>query len=120
MEDNNEHTPGELEPNIQLAREAAIMAHNIVIKFKEMGLPESLDSDLASMCTDLGDIWSAQNALGNLLETFFKSPQEWGSVGDQLVDMRACIDHIDWHLKSIRRPMNSLTHYAYRNATEYD
>ena len=103
-----------------MARQAAIMAHNIVIKFKEMGLPEELDSDLASLCTDLGDIWSAQNTLNNLLENFFKSPREWGSVGDQLVDMRACIDHIDWHLKSIRRPMNNLTHHAYRNAAEDD
>lgn len=96
------------------------MAHNILIKFKEMDLPEEFDSDLASLCTDLGDIWSASSSLNNLLQNFFKSPKEWGSVGDQLVDMRSSLDHIDWHLNSIRDSMDNLTNYAYDNATNED
>ena len=92
------------------------MAHGVVIKLKEMGLPEALDEDLARLSTDLGDLWGAQKALVGRLEDFLRSPHDWETAGDYLVDLRAAIDHIGWHLKSVRRPMNRITRYAYREA----
>ena len=102
------------EPDLEQAREMALMAHSVVIKLKEMGLPNSMDSDLASLSTDLGDIWSAQKSLADGLEDLLKSPHDWDAVGDSLVDIRASIDHIAWHLKSVRRPLNKITRFAYR------
>ena len=102
------------EPDLEQAREMALMAHSVVIKLKTMGLPDSLDSDLASLSTDLGDIWSAQKSLADGLEGLLKSSHDWEAVGDHLVDLRASIDHIAWHLKSVRRPLNRITRFAYR------
>lgn len=107
-----------LEPDLEQAREMALMAHSVVIKLKVMGLPDSLDSDLASLSTDLGDIWSAQKSLADGLEGFLKSSHEWETIGDHLVDLRASIDHIAWHLKSVRRPLNRITRFAYRPSAE--
>lgn len=94
------------------------MAHDIVIKMKEMGLPQRLDGELATLSTDLGDLWGAQRALSARLEGLLERPHEWERVGDSLVDLRAGIDHMAWHLKSVRRPLNRITRYAFRAAQE--
>ena len=109
-----------LEPDMELARRKAHMAHLVVVKLKEMGLPDSLDSELASLSTDLGDLWSTQKEFAGRLEGQLKSHGDWEEVADYLVDLRAEIDHIEWHLKSVRRPLNRLTHYAYRKANKPD
>ena len=44
------------EANLAQARQRSVMAHRILIKLKEMGLPENLDEELSKLCTDLGDI----------------------------------------------------------------
>ena len=41
-----------LESNLANARHTASMAHSVVIKLKEMGLPEHLDDDLGTLSTD--------------------------------------------------------------------
>ena len=89
------------------------MAHSIVIKLKEMGLPDELDEQLSRMCTDLGDLWSAQNSLVNQFEEFLKSDDDWDAIGDTLVDLSSTIEHIAWHMKGIRAPMGEITQYAY-------
>ncbi len=109
---------GKMEPDLQQARRTAVNAHSIVIKLKEMDLPDDLDDQLALLSVDLGDLWSAQNTLAGLLESFIGSPPDWGAVGDSLVDLRAAVDHIGWHADSVREPMNTLTEYAYRRAEE--
>ena len=105
-------------PNLNQARQRAMMAHQVVIKLKEMDLPEELDPALASLSTDLGDLWSAQADLADGLERFLKSPPDWASVGAALVDLRVAIDHIGWHVRSVRRPMTRVTQYAYKTASE--
>ncbi len=100
------------------------MAHGVVIKFKEMGLPEELDPELASLSTDLGDLWSAQHSLTAQLESFLKPPPEpskdWRLVGDHLADLKSSIEHMAWHVSSIRRPLNRIATFAYRKALESD
>ena len=109
-DDNKE----ELKPDMGQARQTALVAHDVVIKLKEMGLPQDLDKELASLSTDLGDLWSAQKEMLDRLESFLKSPRDWEVVGDHLVDLRANIDHIAWHLNSVRRPLTRITQFAYR------
>ncbi len=92
------------------------MAHGIVIMLKEMGLPQVMDDDLASLSTDLGDLWSAQKTLADHLEEFLNASGDWETIGSHLVDMRSSIDHIAWHLKTVRRPLNKITQYAFREA----
>ena len=110
----------EVTPNLAHAREMALMAHNVVIKLKEAGLPDNLDTKLAHLSTDLGDIWGTQKLLADSLEGFLKSPRDWSTIGDHLVDIMASVDHIAWHLKSIRRPLISITQHAYRKASAGD
>ena len=105
-----------MEPNLERARQTAMTAHGVVIKLKEMGLPDDLDGDLASLSTDLGDLWGAQKTLSERLETLLRSDGSWDLMGDYLVDLRDSIDHIGWHLKSVRRPLNRVTRFAYRQA----
>ena len=109
-----------IEPDFDRAREAALLAHGVVIKFKEMGLPEELDPELASLSTDLGDLWSAQHSLTAQMESFLKPTEDWRSVGDHLADMKSSIEHMAWHVSSIRRPLNRIANFAYRRALESD
>jgi hypothetical protein len=94
------------------------MAHAVVVKFKEVGLPKELDGELAALSTDLGDLWGAQSELSERLEKFLKSPVDWETVGDYLVEMRVAVDHLQWHVRNVRRPMTKVTRYAYRKALE--
>ena len=114
ISDPQGHGRDVLEPELDRARNTANVAHSVVILFKEMGLPASMDADLARLCTDLGDLRSAGEALSERLETMVKASADWEAVGDSLVDIRSDIDHLAWHLKSVKRPLNTLTHYAYR------
>ena len=116
--DDKSTTADGVEPDKAQARRTALMAHDIVIKFKVMGLPDRLDGELATLSTDLGDLWGTQKALADRLERFLRSPDDWETVGDYLVDLRATIDHMNTHGRSVRRPMNSIARYAYRKAAE--
>ena len=113
-EGNNGNVLG---PQLNRARQTANVAHGVVIRFKEMGLPESLDAELASLCTDLGDLWSASEALSETLQAMVEARDGWDAVGDSLVDIRSGIDHMAWHVKSVKRPLTRITHYAYRRAS---
>ena len=118
MAENNErHTEEGFDANLELARQTAQVAHGIVIKLKEMGLPEAMDKELASLSTDLGDLWSAQRSLTENVDGLLKGHDDWEGLGDRLADIRAHADHMAWHLKSLRRPLTSITRFAYRSAT---
>ena len=112
--DNGSVEVTEMEPDLQHARRTSVMAHTVLIKFKEMGLPQDMDDDLASLCTDLGDMWGAQKEFTDRMNNMLKSAKDWESLGDYLVDLRSSIDHIAWHLKSVRRPLTRITQYAYK------
>lgn len=114
------HYREELEPDLEQARQTSDVGHNVLIKFKEMGLPQVFDRELASLSTDLGDLWSTQKTLAAHLEGLLKASNDWEAVGDYLVDLRASIDHITWHLNSVRRPLKRITQFAYRKALEHD
>ena len=103
----------EMEADLNQARRTSVMAHNVVIRMRELGLPDTLDPELASVSTDLGDLWGAQKEFTDLLHNMLKTSHDWDSIGDSLVDMRSSIDHIAWHLKSIREPITKLAEYAY-------
>ena len=106
----------DMEPDLEQARRTAGVAHGVVVKFKEMGLPADLDADLATLCTDLGDLWSAERRLSQDLECLMKPPHDWETAGDSLLDLKASLDHIAWHLKSVRRPLNKIVRFAYKEA----
>ncbi len=100
-------------PALEQARRASVVAHSVVIKLKEMGLPDEMDEDLSKFCTDLGDLWSAQITLVSQVEKFLKAPHDSDTAGDHLVDLKATIDHMAWHLKAIGQPMDNITNWAY-------
>ena len=110
--DHNRDDPA---PDLDQARRTANVAHSVVIKFREMGLPASYDEELARLSTDLSDLWSAQALLSGRLDSFLNSTDGWGETGDRLVDLRSSIDHIAWHLRSVRRPLSRITRFAYRS-----
>ena len=112
------HNKEEKGPDLKGARRAALKAHDVVIKLKEMGLPQELDEVLASLSTDMGDLWAAQTELVERLDRFLESPDDWEAVGDHLVDLRASVEHIAWHVKSARRPLNRVAHFAYQKASQ--
>lgn len=100
------------------ARHKALMSHAVVIRLKEMGLPEELDSELAALATDLGDLCSAQEDLAEGMEELLSTTNGWEGVADSLVDIRCVIDHMAWHLDGVRRPMNRITSHAYRKSED--
>ena len=103
----------EIAPDLPHARQTALMAHAIVIRLKEMGLPEELDDDLGTLCTDLGDIWAAHKTLSTRLDDLVESANDWESIADCLVDLRAAIDHIGTHVETAGEPIDRVARYAY-------
>lgn len=101
------------QPDMDHARETAGMAHSVVIALKELGLPGRFDGELASLSTDLGDIWGAQADFNNRLEDLLRDAGDWRRVGDALVDVKSAVDHMAWHLESVRTPLVKLARYAY-------
>ena len=45
-------TENHITPNINQARQTALLAHKILVKFQEMGLPEKYWDELAKLSTD--------------------------------------------------------------------
>ena len=103
------------QPDLKRARRAALVAHQVVIKLKESGIPIELDTHLGALSADLGDLYGAQEELVERLERLTHSPKEWDSIGDCLVDLKMTINHIAVHAKSIQRPITKITEFAYQN-----
>lgn len=99
--------------NLAQARQNAEMAHRILVKFKEMDLPESLDEELSKLCTDLGDMWSTQLLFTEKLDELLKSETDWNMIGDHLTDLKAHIDHMSWHAESVENPIIKIAEFAY-------
>ncbi len=119
MTANSEQTAVvEMEADLNHARRTAVMAHSVVVLLREMGLPATLDAELASVGTDLGDLWGAQKEFTDRLNNMLKTSGDWDAIGDSLVDMRASIDHIAWHLESVREPLTRIAEYAYAQAQD--
>ena len=114
--EHDQSTEGAVNPNKAQARQTALMAHAVLTKFKEMGLPDEYDNELAAVCTDLGDLWGAQKVLNAQLEGLLDGPAEWADVGDALVDLRSTISHLAWHTDSVVKPIEKLSRFAYDNA----
>jgi hypothetical protein len=115
-EKNNilESSSNNLPPNYDMGRLRAEHAHNILIKMKELGLPESFDDSLASLCTDVADLISALNKVTLISEKITaKNTDQWESVAECLADMLAEIEHIDWHTSSIKNPLKEIAEYSY-------
>ncbi len=106
------------EPDVELGRRMAVAAHRVVIILQETGLPEHLNKDLAAVSTDLGGLWAAHRELDAQLETLFDSKGDWEAIADCLVDLGSSIEHMSWHLKSVRRPLGRLSRYAYGAAED--
>ena len=78
-----------------------------------MGLPDEYDDELAAVCTDLGDLWSAEKLLNKQLEALLDDSADWANVGDVLVDLKSTINHIAWHIRSAVGPIEKLAMFAY-------
>ena len=102
-----------IDANLQQARRKSGMAHQILVKFKETGISEELDDDLAQLCTDLGDLWSAQLSFTEKLNAFLDHPNDWSKISENLADIRAEVDHIRWHSTSIESSLDTIGQYAY-------
>ena len=95
------------------AREKASKALSVVIKFKEMGLPEDMDTELAKLSTDLADLCSESEMISSELDKLINYADDWAQISNTMVDIQARVDHLRWHLKSIRRPLIRITRYSY-------
>ena len=109
---NNEYN-FELQPGFSKPRQVAELAHRILVKFKEMELPDDFDQQLAVLCTDLSDCRSASKDLENKLKILLNEDHGWDSIGEILVDIRSIIDHLDRHVKSVKKPINMITNFSY-------
>ena len=68
-----------MNPNLGLARDRSAIAHQILVKFKEMGFSEENDEDLAKLCTDLADLWGAQKSFNEVLLDLIENKSHVGN-----------------------------------------
>tara|TARA_B100000949_G_scaffold225602_1_gene230021 strand:+ start:367 stop:741 length:375 start_codon:yes stop_codon:yes gene_type:complete len=108
------HNDIDRQPKLAEARRRSGMAHRILVRLKEKGLPEDMDQELSMLCTDLADIWGAHTILTENLKTFIESDEDsWSHLGDVLVDIRSELDHMKWHINSIEEPIHRIVERAY-------
>lgn len=104
-----------MEPNLAQARNKSIMAHKILVKFQEMGLPLEMNDEVAKLATSLGDIWDAHLGITDSIHTLIDNSDAWDSIGDSLTDIYTHIDHVSWHMKDIKELILKISKYSYDN-----
>ncbi len=100
------------------ARRKSTIAHKVVSKLKEMGLPEDFDKDLAVLSTTIGDLWDSQKQISALLESILESSNDWNKTGDNLVDLISSLDHMNWHIENSNLSINKLAEFAYIQSSD--
>lgn len=111
-------TENHIEPNIDQARQTALFAHKILVKFQEMGLPEKYWDELAKLSTDLSDMIAARESILSNLTTLLDSNSSWDTIGEMLVDIHSHVDHIIWHSENIQTPIKDLINFAFEQNEE--
>lgn len=103
-----------MNPNLGLARDRSTIAHQILVKFKEMGFPEENDEDLAKLCTDLADLWGAQKSYNEvLLDLIENKSHDWKLIAQRLTDIKSQVDHMSWHIASVKDPLEKIAIESY-------
>ena len=103
-----------MNPNLGLARDRSAIAHQILVKFKEMGFSEENDEDLAKLCTDLADLWGAQKSYNEvLLDLIENKPLDWKLMAQRLTDIKSQVDHMSWHIASVKDPLEKIAIESY-------
>ena len=102
-----------IDPNLDQARQTALLAHKILVKFQEMQLPEKYWEELAKLSTDISDMVSAKESILSNLDTLINSSSDWETIGQILVDINSHIDHVMWHTENIQTPLKNLTNFAF-------
>ena len=103
-----------MNPNLGLARDRSAIAHQILVKFKEMGFSEENDEDLAKLCTDLADLWGAQKSYNEvLLDLIENKPLDWKLIAQRLTDIKSQVDHMSWHIASVKDPLEKIAIESY-------
>ena len=98
-----------MNPNFGLARDRSAIAHQILVKFKEMGFSEENDEDLAKLCTDLADLWGAQKSFNEvLLDLIENKSHDWKLIAQRLTDIKSQVDHMSWHIASVKDPLEKI------------
>ena len=109
-------------PNLAQARQTSSMAHQILVKLKEQGLEETYDEDLAKLCTDLGDLWGAQlsftDRLGDFLDIETSIDDSWNKLADCLADICSELEHMAWHIQSVKGPIERVAQRAYQSGDQ--
>ena len=103
-----------MNPNLGLARDRSAIAHQILVKFKEMGFSEENDEDLAKLCTDLADLWGAQKSYNEvLLDLIENKSHDWKLIAQRLTDIKSQVDHMSWHIASVKDPLEKIAIESY-------
>jgi len=105
-----------LEPNLAQARQKSVMAHKILVKFQEMGLPNDMNGEVANLATSLGDIWDAHLGFTDSMQKLINDSENWESIADSLVDIYTHIDHAEWHISGIKDLILKVSEYSYGNS----
>lgn len=113
MSKSNSQLP--VEPNLTQARNKSVMAHEILVKFQEMGLPDDMTDEVAKLATSLGDIWNAHLYITNSIKTLINDSVDWDSMGDSLTDIYTHLEHAEWHEKDIKDLVFKISQYSYDN-----
>ena len=105
--------PLSFNPNLEQARRRSGLAHRVLVKLKTLGLSDDHDDELATLCTDIGDLWSSQLVFLEILNRFLEESDNWDSIGDDFADMLSNVEHISWHIDSLKKPLEILAQYSY-------
>ncbi|MFL2756764.1 MAG: hypothetical protein ACJ0BE_05860 [Dehalococcoidia bacterium] len=105
-----------IQPNLLQARQKSVMAHKILVKFQEMGLPIDMNDEVANLAISLGDIWNSHLALTEEMQKLIDECEDWESIANSLTDMYTHIDHVEWHINGIKDLIFKVSKYSYDNS----
>ena len=110
------HTDPPFEPNFLQARNTAILAHRIVVKLQEIGLPDELENTIGDIGTDLADLCSINNNISSLVEKLINDPPEWESMANTIIDLKSTVEHMNVHAHKFGKTANKIARFAYKEA----
>jgi hypothetical protein len=102
--------------NDKLRKYHSLLSKNIIDKVEKLGISRPPSG---SMGANLSDIYIELTKYQNLLDKWLNiDDKEKIAMGEILIYMNTSLEHIDYHIKHVRRSLQRVIDYCYKEDTD--